>query len=151
VPRRTPLPDTKEATMTTTQDLHPAHHLSTAPGDTGPGPALMSAETLMGNDVGNLQGEDLGAIKDLMIDMRSGKMAYAVLSYGGLLGVGDKLFAVPWGALTLDTANKRFTLKVHKDALEKAPGFDKDHWPSMADKTWASEVHRFYDTPYTAD
>ena len=115
----------------------------------GPGPALMGADTLMGNDVFNKDGEDLGDIKEFMIDMASGKIAYAVLSFGGLLGMGDKLFAVPWKALTLDTINKRFTMEVLKDSLKDAPGFDKDHWPSMADKTWATGVHKFYGTAYS--
>lgn len=117
----------------------------------GPGPALMGADTLMGNDVYNNNDEDLGDIKEFMIDMASGKVAYAVLSYGGMLGLGDKLFAVPWSALRLDTANKRFTLDVPQDSLKDAPGFDKDHWPSMADETWASGVHNFYGTEYRRD
>lgn len=117
----------------------------------GPGPALMGANTLLGNDVYNKEGESLGDIKEFMIDMVSGKIAYAVLSFGGLLGMGDKLFAVPWAALTLDTLNKRFTLNVRKEVLKDAPGFDKKRWPSMSDKTWASGVHRFYGTPFQAD
>jgi sporulation protein YlmC with PRC-barrel domain len=117
----------------------------------GPGPALMGANTLLGNDVYNKEGESLGDIKEFMIDMVSGKIAYAVLSFGGLLGMGDKLFAVPWAALTLDTVNKRFTLNVRKEVLKDAPGFDKKRWPSMSDKTWASGVHRFYGTPFQAD
>ena len=119
--------------------------------DRGPGPELMGADTLMGNDVYNKDGEDLGDIKEFMIDMASGRIAYAVLSFGGILGLGDKLFAVPWKALTLDTGNKRFTLNVPKDTLKDAPGFNKDSWPSMADKAWATGVHRFYGTPYEAD
>lgn len=117
----------------------------------GPGPALMGANTLLGNDVYNNDGEDLGDIKEFMLDMASGKVAYAVLSFGGLLGMGDKLFAVPWAALALDTVNKRFTLNVPKAALKDAPGFDQGRWPSMADKTWARGVHDFYGTPYEAD
>jgi sporulation protein YlmC with PRC-barrel domain len=116
--------------------------------DSGPGPALMGAHTLLGNDVYNKGNEDLGDIKEFMIDMATGQVSYAVLSYGGLMGMGDKLFAVPWAALKLDTANKRFTLDVRKEALKDAPGFDKDRWPSMSDKTWASGVHQFYGTPY---
>ena len=116
----------------------------------GPGPALMGANTLLGNDVYNKDGEDLGDIKEFMLDMASGKIAYAVLSFGGLLGMGDKLFAVPWHAVTFDTANKRFTLNVPKDKLKDAPGFDKNKWPSMADKAWATGVHHFYGTPYEA-
>jgi hypothetical protein len=117
----------------------------------GPGPALMGANTLLGNDVYNKDGQDLGDIKEFMIDMASGKIAYAVLSFGGLLGMGEKLFAVPWAALALDTVNERFTLNVPKDALKDAPGFNKDRWPTMSDKTWAAGVHKFYGTPYSAD
>ena len=117
----------------------------------GPGPQVMGADTLLGNDVYNGDGEDLGDIKEFMIDMASGRVSYAVLSFGGMLGFGDKLFAVPWQALTLDTANKRFTLAVPKDRLKDAPGFDKDHWPTMADPEWASGVHRFYGTTHHVD
>jgi hypothetical protein len=114
----------------------------------GPGPALMGADTLLGNDVYNKDGESLGDIKELMIDMASGKVAYAVLSFGGLLGMGDKLFAVPWAALALDTSHKRFTLNIPKAKLSSAPGFNKNRWPSMSEHTWASGVHKFYGMPY---
>jgi hypothetical protein len=109
----------------------------------------MGADTLLGNDVYNKDGEDLGDINEFMVDMASGKVVYAVLSYGGMMGMGNKLFAVPWAALALDTENKRFTLDVQKAALVDAPGFDKDRWPSMSDSTWASGVHKFYGTSYT--
>lgn len=112
----------------------------------GPGPAFMSSSSLVGNDVYNLQDEDLGDVKDFMLDMRTGKVAYAVLSFGGFLGMGEKLFAVPWSALTLDTENKRFTLNVTKDRLEGAPGFDKDNWPDMANPVWADGIHTYYGT-----
>jgi len=115
----------------------------------GPGPALMGADTLIGNEVYNVANESLGTIKELMIDMSSGMINYAVLSYGGFLGMGDRLFAVPWRALTLDTANKRFMLSATREQLKNAPGFDKDHWPSMADTVWASSVHNFYSVKTT--
>jgi hypothetical protein len=111
----------------------------------------MGADTLLGNDVYNRAEENLGTIKEFMIDMQSGRISYAVLSFGGFLGMGDRLFAVPWQALRLDPANKRFLLNVNKDKLKNAPGFDKDHWPAMADEGWASEVHTFYDVPRSAD
>ena len=115
----------------------------------GPGPDLMGADTLVGNDVFNHKDEELGNIKEIMLDMRSGKVGYAVLSFGGFLGMGEKLFAVPWKALTLDTNNKRFVLKVEKDRLKLAPGFDKDKWPNMADQSWEKEIHAYYGTePY---
>ena len=117
----------------------------------GPGPDLMGADTLIGNDVYNHKGEDLGDIKEIMLDMRTGKVGYAVLSFGGFLGMGEKLFAVPWNALTLDTENKRFVLNVEKDRLKNAPGFDKDKWPNMADEAWAKEIHSYYGTKSYAD
>lgn len=120
-----------------------------AKGSRAPGPALMGADTVMGNDVHNKDGEQLGDVKEFMIDMASGKIAHAVLSFGGLLGVGDKLFPVPWSALVLGTIHKRFTLNVLKEALKDALGFDKDHWLSMADATRASGVYKFCGTPYS--
>jgi hypothetical protein len=115
----------------------------------GPGPGLMGADTLVGNDVYNGQDENLGDVKEIMLDMSTGQVSYAVLSFGGFLGMGEKLFAVPWNALTLDTENKRFTLNVSKERLEDAPGFDKDNWPNMSDKTWADGIHTYYGTtPY---
>lgn len=117
----------------------------------GPGPSLMGADTLIGNDVYNAQDEDLGDVKEIMLDMSTGRVSYAVLSFGGILGMGEKLFAVPWTALTLDTKNKRFTLNVTKASLDQAPGFDKDSWPNMADQTWAKGIHDYYGTqPYLA-
>lgn len=113
----------------------------------GPGPYIMGADTLIGNDVYNHKGEDLGDIKEIMLDMRSGNVGYAVLSFGGFLGMGEKLFAVPWRALVLDTENKRFVLNVEKDRLKDAPGFDKDHWPNMADQGWSRAIHDYYGTP----
>lgn len=112
----------------------------------GPGPALMGAGTLIGDDVVNDQEESLGDIKEIMLDTRSGQVAYAVLSFGGFLGIGEKLFAVPWQALRLDTANKRYVLDIDKERLKSAPGFDRDDWPDMTDVAWVTQIHRFYGT-----
>lgn len=115
-------------------------------GRVGPGPTLMGADTLMGNAVCNHRDEALGDIKEIMIDMRSGTIGYAVLAFGGLFGFGEKLFAVPWKALVLDTRHKRFVLNVEKARLKDAPGFDKDHWPDMADEVWAAQIESYYGT-----
>lgn len=131
------------------QDTYGMYRRYSSEGE-GPGPRLMGANTLNGNDVYNRQDEDLGDIKEIMLDMANGRVAYAVLSFGGFLGMGEKLFAVPWSALTLDTVNKRFILDASKERLESAPGFDPDHWPDMADSSWAKEVHDYYGvTPYS--
>lgn len=113
----------------------------------GPGPQVMAAGTLEGNDVYNPAGESLGSIQDIMLDVPHGRIAYAVLSRGGILGIGDKLYAIPWSALTLDTDRKCFVLNVDKETLKNAEGFDKDDWPSMADETWARGIHQYYNQP----
>ncbi len=64
---------------------------------------VLSASTLTGDRVRNAAGEDLGKVEEIMLDVPGGRIAYAVLSFGGMLGIGDKLFAVPWSALRLDT------------------------------------------------
>ncbi|SFM32163.1 PRC-barrel domain-containing protein [Nitrosomonas communis] len=110
----------------------------------GPGPRLMGADTLIGDDVYNQAGEDLGDIKEIMIDTTNGTVSYAVLSFGGVLGIGEKLFAVPWKALKLDPENKRFVLNVDKERLKDAPGFDKDRWPDMADESWVNKINSYY-------
>ena len=117
----------------------------------GPGPRLMGADTLIGEDVYNHKDEDLGDIKEIMLDMNTGRVAYAVLSVGGFLGIADKLFAVPWSALKLDTANKRFILSCDKERLESAPGFDKDNWPDMADPSWQNTISSYYGTTAYTD
>ena len=113
---------------------------------------VLSASTLAGDSVRNSAGEDLGKVDEIMIDVPSGKVAYAVLSFGGVLGIGNKLFAVPWNALKLDEDEKRFILDVDRQTLETAPGFDRDNWPDMADNTWATGVFRHYGAePYWED
>lgn len=112
--------------------------------NSGPGPEIMAASSFEGEKVVNPQGETLGEIEQIMLDVRGGRIAYAVLAVRGLLGIGDKFFAIPWRAITMDTDNKQFILNVDKERLKNAPGFDKDHWPSMADQSWANEVHAYY-------
>jgi hypothetical protein len=105
----------------------------------------LSATTIIGDPVKNTAHENLGKIEDLMIDLSSGRVAYAVLSFGGFLGVGNKLFAVPFRAMTVDTADKAFVLNVPKDRLKAAPGFDKDNWPDVSDMAYRSQIYGFYD------
>jgi sporulation protein YlmC with PRC-barrel domain len=110
---------------------------------------VLSTSTLLGDRVVNPQGEHLGEIKELMIDPQTGHVGYAVLSFGGFLGMGDKLFAIPFRALELNADRKEFVLNVPKDKLKTAPGFDKNEWPKSADRQWGTEIHTFYGTtPY---
>jgi sporulation protein YlmC with PRC-barrel domain len=105
---------------------------------------LLSANDLGGEKVFNLGGEHLGKIEDFMVDMESGRIAYAVLSFGGVLGIGDKLFAVPPEALMLDEKNRCFVLDVDKGTLRDAPGFERNRWPDLADPTFGARVYSYY-------
>jgi hypothetical protein len=91
--------------------------------------------------------EEVGSIREIMIDVPSGRVAYAVLGVGGFLGFGERLFAIPWQVLTLDEDRKCFLLDVDKNRLQNAPGFDKDNWPDMADVTWASGINSYWNVP----
>ena len=108
------------------------------------GATVLSASTITGDEVWNMQDEELGTIQDVMLDVTEGRIRYAVMSSGGFLGMGDRLFAVPWRALKLDRENHRFLLDVDLERLKNAPGFDKDEWPNMADATWNSTVDSYY-------
>ena len=114
-------------------------------------PRVLSAATIMGDKVVNTAGEQLGTIKELMIDLDDGLIAYAVLSFGGFLGLGDKLFSIPWEALALNPEDHTFILDVDKEVLDDAPGFDKDHWPDNAkyEAGWLLGVYEYYGySPY---
>lgn len=108
------------------------------------GTGTLSASTLMNEPVVNLQGEDIGKVEDYVIDLDSGCVAYAVLSFGGFLGIGSKLFAIPWKSLQLDMENHKWVLDVSEESLEDAPGFDKDNWPDMADSTYRDQISNYW-------
>ena len=106
----------------------------------GPGPFVMACATLAGDGVVNRRGENLGRLDHVMIHVPSGRIAYGVLAHGGVLGIGEKLFAIPWDAFTLDAARQCFVIDVERERLERTPGFDRDHWPDMADPGWTNEA-----------
>jgi sporulation protein YlmC with PRC-barrel domain len=109
----------------------------------------LSATTLIGDDVRNMVGEDLGELTDIMLDLETGNVAYAVLDTGGFLGLGGKLFAVPWPAISVDTDEHELVVDIDKAALENAPGFDKDDWPDFSDRAWGKSVYDYYhQAPY---
>lgn len=105
---------------------------------------VLSASTLCGDKVKNSQGENLGTIEEVMLDTESHRIAYYVLSFGGFLGLGDKLFAIPPEAMELNTKEKCFTLNVDKERLKKAEGFGKDSWPNMADPSFRQSIYTHY-------
>lgn len=107
-------------------------------------PSLLSASTIINTRVENSAGEDLGKIEELMIDLNAGRISYAVLSFGGFLGMGDKFFAIPWDAIEVDTVEEKIVLNVDKETLQAAPGFDKDNWPDTSEHAWLVDVYDYY-------
>jgi sporulation protein YlmC with PRC-barrel domain len=105
---------------------------------------VLSTSTISGDKVCNLEGEDLGKIEDLVLDLDSGRVAYAVLSFGGFMGMGNKLFALPWESLAVDKGEHRIVLNVPKEKLENAEGFDKDNWPDFADPAFRDRTYSYY-------
>ena len=108
------------------------------------------ASAIEGMAVRNHSGDDLGKVKDLIIDLETGKVVYAALDFGGFIGIGDKLFAVPWNAFKCETSGKveHLVLAIPKEKLKNAPGFDKSHWPAVGDPAW-SKIDQFYALPRT--
>ncbi len=106
---------------------------------------IVTASTIIGELVVNRENENLGKIHDLVIDAKQGHLAYAVLASGGYLGMGNRLFAMPWKAFEFATTEHKLILDVDKEKLMAAPGFDKDKkWPDFADHKWGSSIHEYY-------
>jgi sporulation protein YlmC with PRC-barrel domain len=109
----------------------------------------VKASSILGTKVFNPQGDSLGDIKEIVIDPHVGRVAYVVVSFGGFLSMGQKLFAIPFSAFEYNVAKNEYVLDVPKERLEKAPGFDSDHWPSMSDEQWNRDVYKYYGrSPY---
>jgi sporulation protein YlmC with PRC-barrel domain len=111
--------------------------------------APIKASAIIGTKVVNNQHESLGDVKEMVIDPRTGKVAYAVVSFGGFLGMGEKLFAIPFTAFAYKPTENEYVLDVAKERLKAAPGFDSDHWPAMSDEKWNRDLSSYYDrAPY---
>lgn len=104
----------------------------------------LSAGTITGDQARNTDGDKLGHIAELVIRLENGRVDYAVLASGGFLGLGEKYFAIPWDLLTIDTDTHEVVIDVSKETLKNAPGFDKDDWPDIHDRSWVGEVYRYY-------
>jgi len=107
---------------------------------------VFPSKKLTGLNVRNMQGEKIGTVDDLVINLQDGKIQYVALSVGGVLGIGDKLFAVPFQEVRFNHGKDEmyYVLDISKEKLEQAPGFDKSHWPDFADANWKSQVDSYY-------
>lgn len=108
---------------------------------------LINSDDVEGTRVYNPQGEYLGEIDDLVIDKFSGQVVYALMSFGGLLGIGEKTYPLPWGVLKYDTAKEGYVVSLDKQTLENAPSYDEDERIDMADEAWNKRVYGYYNVP----
>lgn len=109
----------------------------------------VKASSIIGTDVVSPTGDSLGDVKEIVIDPRTGRVAYAVVSFGGFLGMGEKLFAIPFSSFDYDVEENEYVLDISKERLQAAPGFDADHWPSMHEEKWNRDVYKYYErAPY---
>ena len=114
----------------------------------------IKASSIIGTKVVDPKGDNLGDIKEIVIDPRTGRVAYAVVSFGGFLSLGEKLFAIPFSAFEYkvtksDLVESEYVLNVSRKRLEAAPGFDANHWPLMTDEKWHRDLHTYYESsPY---
>ncbi len=104
----------------------------------------LTATSIIGDKVENLEGEDLGKIDNFMINIQSGQIEYVVLEFGSFLGVGGKLFAIPYKQLYLNAEKECFVLNREKESFKDMPGFDKTHWPGTNDHTYFQDVDYYW-------
>ena len=105
---------------------------------------IVNSNDVVGVEVENLQGEDLGEVEAIMLNKIDGQVSYVVLTSGGFLGMGNKLFALPWSIFSYNPEREKFTINIDKERLKNSPGFDKDHWPDMNSATWGKEIREYY-------
>jgi sporulation protein YlmC with PRC-barrel domain len=110
---------------------------------------MQRSSGMIGNRVVNSKGENLGKIDDLIID-KKGTLKYAILSHGGLLGIGDKLVPVPWKALKPGEESGTVVMNIDKKTLEKAPSFEAKEWPNFSEPEWQKKVEVYYELPSQA-
>lgn len=107
----------------------------------------LTATSIIGDKIENPEGENLGKIDNLMVNLNDGKIEYAVIEFGSFLGIGGKLFAVPFTELQIDPVKEMFVLNRDKDYLKNMPGFDQGHWPDTNSHTYFNEVNTYWGAP----
>jgi hypothetical protein len=135
--------------LATTMSAYAGPALAPLPATAPPDATLLRGQFLFTYQVKSPQGEDLGKIEEIMIDMEVGHVAYAILSFGGFLGLGNKWVPVPWDALTLQPDEKVLVLSIEKEKIQKAPNFEPSTLPDLANRQWGAVIHTYYGySPY---
>jgi sporulation protein YlmC with PRC-barrel domain len=105
---------------------------------------LRMSSNIIGSNIKNLRGENLGDIKDMVINPEDNQVLYAVISFGGVLGLGEKLFAVPLSLMKRSAEANTFIIDIEQNRLKNAPEFNRNNWPQMTDPQWVASVYDFY-------
>ena len=106
---------------------------------------LLGTASVYGDSVYDVADKFLGDIQELVLDTRSGRVAYALVAVGGFLGIGRNLLAIPWGMVTVDRVYRRCVININLERLIDAPSLDGDFLPRMADPSWATQFHSYFD------
>lgn len=109
--------------------------------------SLIAASKVEGTNVYNRRGESLGSIYDVMLDKRSGRVAYAVMSFGGFLGMGERYHPLPWAVLDYDERQSGYVVDLDKKRLENAPSFGVNETPDWANRDYARRIDEYYRVP----
>jgi hypothetical protein len=122
---------------------------TTQPGDlsTRETGRLISSDKVEGTTVKNRADETIGSIYQVMIDKHTGKVAYAVMSFGGFLGIGERYHPLPWSTLTYDPNAGAYVVDLDKRTLEGAPAYDRGETVNWEDRAWGQRVHDYYNVP----
>lgn len=123
--------------VTTSQGMGPSLSPETMHG-------IYAAGSFKGAPVNNYAGQTLAKVDEFVLDFDAGRIAYVIVSIGGFLGVGDKLYAVPWELFSIRPDEHAFYIDVDKQQLIDAPSFDRKSWPDMSDTAWADGIHAHY-------
>jgi sporulation protein YlmC with PRC-barrel domain len=105
---------------------------------------LYRGSRIIGSAVRDAHDRKIGDIKDIVLDPQRGEIAYAVVSFGGVMGVGRKYHAIPWRVLEAGDDGRYYVLHADRETISLAPGFDKGNWPDMADQKWHAEIERYW-------
>ena len=109
--------------------------------------SLIAADKVQGTEVYNRSGENIGSIYDLMLDKRSGNVAYAIMSFGGFLGLGNNYHPLPWSMLKYDANMGGYVIDIENPQLEKAPAYAASETPAWGDEAYETGIHRYYGVP----
>jgi hypothetical protein len=107
---------------------------------------LISTGAIRGTPVYNTDGEALGSVDDLMVDSETGRIAYALMSFGGFLGIGERIHPLPWAVLKYDKVRRGYVVPLTKAALVDAPNYGPEDAPRFGERAYEESIHDYYKT-----